>query len=171
MNFIDTGLSLSVCPQDNFYESKESFPIFVDVIATTRNKGQFNFASSSSHRYHADADWIECVVLQQALQRLWLHAARYREGELIPPENIHREMIQYFEPELETLSELVKLSCCVHFMEKYKKKETDKINQFLDRQEGKWWFQPDRRCEVVRKAIDVYPRIAHKVFPFAEEVA
>lgn len=67
------------------------------------------------------------------------------------------------ESEYGSIYDLVKLSSCTHWMEKYEEKELLKIDSFLDRQMGKWYFQPDQRCVVVQQFIDEDPRIARDV--------
>ena len=59
--------------------------------------------------------------------------------------------------------ELVKLSSCTHWLEKYQVEDADKIKEFTSRQSGKWYFRPDQRCEVVKEFCDKDPRIASEV--------
>ena len=70
--------------------------------------------------------------------------------------------------EMVSIYDLVKLSSCTHWMEKYENKERLKIISFTDRQLGKWYFQPDQRCDVVQQFINEDPRIARDVLPYKE---
>tara|TARA_B100001093_G_scaffold63336_1_gene53205 strand:- start:251 stop:1024 length:774 start_codon:yes stop_codon:yes gene_type:complete len=66
---------------------------------------------------------------------------------------------------------LEKISTCT-FTNGLNEKETEKVIQFTKRQNGKWYFKPESRCEIVNKLIQHYPFIAsqvHKEKPFFEK--
>ena len=73
------------------------------------------------------------------------------------------------EVELGLAHQLVKLSSCTYWIDKYKKEDADNIKDLGSRKNGKWYFQPDQRCDVVKKLCDKDPRIASDVMPFAEK--
>ena len=51
-------------------------------------------------------------------------------------------------------TQLVKISSFTYYFERYKKKEQKLIKEFAQRQEGKWYFQPDQRGEIEQEMLE-----------------
>ena len=145
MECINTGIHIPEHDSDDFYADSKQFPIYADIIATTK-KQQFNFQSRSWHKYYFTFSEIDLGILSSAVADLGYYAKE------------------------DVLPYLVKVSSCVYLTEKYRPTESIKIDKATAIQSGKWWFQPDQRCESVKKVVEANPRIAMFVIPFAEEV-
>lgn len=145
MECINTGIHIPEHDSDDFYADSKRFPIYADIIATTK-KRQFNFQSRSWHKYDSTFSDINFGIVNSAVADLGYYAKE------------------------DVLPYLVKVSSCVYLGEKYRPTESIKIDKATAMQSGKWWFQPDQRCESVKKVVEANPRIAMFVIPFAEEV-
>ena len=145
MECINTGIHIPEHDSDDFYADSKQFPFYADIIATTK-KQQFNFQSRSWHKYYFTFSEINLGILSSAVADLGYYAKE------------------------DVLPYLVKVSSCVYLTEKYRPTESIKIDKATAIQSGKWWFQPDQRCESVKKVVEANPRIAMFVIPFAEEV-
>ena len=136
---------------ENFYrgDGGKTFMTISDFFATYQDVAnkQSCFNVLAHHDIDATPLDIEKSILQNAL-------------ETIDDPNNFDEMVSIYD--------LVKLSSCTHWMEKYENKERLKIISFTDRQLGKWYFQPDQRCDVVQQFINEDPRIARDVLPYKE---
>jgi hypothetical protein len=139
---------ISSWKNENFYKQGR-FMTISDFIATYENHEQTVFNVIAYHNIDATPLEIEKSILENAL---------YTIGD-------------DEEDELGSIHDLVKLSSCTHWMEKYEDKERQKITSFCERQMGQWYFQPDQRCAVVQEFIDDDPRIARDVRPFSEWAA
>ena len=51
-------------------------------------------------------------------------------------------------------TQLVKISSALYFFDRYKKKEQKVIKEFAERQQGKWYFQPDQRGQIEQNALE-----------------
>ena len=145
MECINTGIHIPEHDSDDFYADSKRFPIYADVIATTK-KQQFNFQSRSQHKYEATFSDINFGIVNSAVADLGYYAKE------------------------DVLPYLVKVSSCVYLGEKYRSTESLKIDKATAIQSGKWWFQPDQRCDSVRRVIEANPRTSMFVIPYAEEV-
>tara|TARA_B100000700_G_C14564582_1_gene632688 strand:- start:36 stop:485 length:450 start_codon:yes stop_codon:yes gene_type:complete len=127
----------------DFYRDS-NFITITEVTATFQEKPQVMFNVLSCHSYDSTPSDIEKNILRGALETL----------------------------DQESLNELVKFSSCNYWMDKYDPIRQQKIidsNQFHV-EKGKWYFQPDQRCEVVQSFIDENPEIAKDVLPHQEWV-
>ena len=136
---------ISSWKNENFYQRRR-FMTISDFISTHENHDQSIFNVIAFHDIDATPLEIEKSILENALDTVG-------DDE---------------EDELGSIYDLVKLSSCTHWMEKYEEKEKRKIMSFCERQRGQWYFQPDQRCAVVQEFIDDDPRIARDVLPFNE---
>lgn len=136
---------------ENFYrgDGGKTFMTISDFFATYQDNKQSYFNVIAYHDIDATPLDIEKSILENAL---WTVG----DDE---------------DDEVGSIHDLVKLSSCTHWIEKYEDKERLKIKSFTDRQLGKWYFQPDQRCDVVQHFIDEDPRIARDVLPFKEWLA
>jgi len=50
--------------------------------------------------------------------------------------------------------QLVKISSALYFFKRYKKKEQKVMKEFAERQQGKWYFQPDQRGQMEQNALE-----------------
>ena len=131
---------------ENFYEDNESkFITLSDFIASFENSKQTFFNVKTTHSIFDTPLQIERNILNVAL---WT--------------------VDDDVPEHGSLEDLVKLSSCTHYTDKYKPRDKKNIIAFTERQNGQWYFQPDQRCEVVQMVIDEDSRIGSKVLPYSE---
>lgn len=63
---------------------------------------------------------------------------------------------------------LVKISTCTYWLGKLRKDHQKKIKKVFEKTSGKFYFQPDQRCEFSDAIIEEDPRIASEVLPFSE---
>ena len=132
---------ISSWENEDFYKKDGGFITISDFIATYEKHDQEVFNVLAYHKKGATPLDIEKSILENAIDTVGFKDED--EGGLA--------------------HELVKLSSCTHWIKKYKKEELDSISKFTDRQSGKWYFQPDQRCEVVKELCDADPRIASDV--------
>ena len=135
------------------------FMTISDFIATCENHEQEFFNVIAHHRYDSSPLEIEINILRNAIETVG-----FREDD-------EEDIIDDGDPlQIPTgkSHDLTKLSSCTHYIKKYDDFTRSKIKKFLNRQNGKWWFQPDQRCFVVESEIDRDPRIASEVLPFSE---
>ena len=130
MECINTGIHIPEHDSDDFYAHSKQFPIYAYIIATTK-KQQFNFQSRSWHKYYFTFSEINLGILSSAVADLGYYAKE------------------------DVLPYLVKVSSCVYLTEKYRPTESIKIDKATAIQSGKWWFQPDQRCESVLSLIHI----------------
>jgi len=131
---------------DFYNEDKTKFITISDFITTHENHEQSMFNVETTHSIFDTPLQIEKNILEVAL---WTVGDDK-------------------ESKYGSVHDLVVLSSCTHYMEKYKSRDANKIIEFTERQRGKWYFQPNQRCEVVQSFIDEDPRIAIAVKPFKE---
>jgi hypothetical protein len=108
----------------NFYTDKE-FITVTEFISTHKKSRQLLFNVVAFHDIDATAVDIEKNILRHALVILAQDAC-----------------------------DLVKLSSCNFYLEKYRRLEKDNICKFLERQNGKFLFQPEQRCTVVKEVLN-----------------
>ena len=125
----------------NFYMGLRKFMTISNFIATYQDHEQTVFNVLAHHDVDATPLDIEKSILENAL---WTVG-----------DNEDNEMGSIYD--------LVKLSSCTYWMEKYLPEHQDTIKKFTERQSGKWYFQPDQRCVVVQQFVDEDPRIASEV--------
>ena len=66
-------------------------------------------------------------------------------------------------------NELVKLSLCVYGESNTKEVyDSEKLSSILNNRNGKYYFQPDQRCEVVNQICKEYPEIAKDTLSHTE---
>lgn len=126
-----------------FYRTS-TFITITNVIVTPEKSPQLMFNVLSHHRYNATPLDIEKTILRDIIKDIFDH-----EGKSY-------------------LLDLCTVSSCVYWMEKYEEKESELIKSFTKQKNGKWYFQPDQRCEVVQQLIDENPLVASKTTPFSE---
>jgi hypothetical protein len=139
---------ISSYENDEFYNKSGGFFTISDFIATYEEHEQDFFNVLAYHQKDATSLDIEKSILRNAIMTVGFKD----------------------EDENGLAHELVKLSSCTHWIEKYKKEDLDKIKEFTSRQRGKWYFQPDQRCEVVNEFCDADPRIASDVPSWEDSV-
>lgn len=61
--------------------------------------------------------------------------------------------------EHEKHTQLVKISSALYFFKRYKKKEQKVMKEFAERQQGKWYFQPDQRGQMEQNALESHWRV------------
>jgi hypothetical protein len=118
-----------------------TFLTISDFIATFQDHEQSVFNVLAFHNIDATPLDIEKSILRNALSTVGDNP----------------------EDEMGSVHDLVKLSSCTHWMEKYRPEDAEKIKTFTARQDAKWYFQPDQRCVVVQQFIDEDPDIASQV--------
>ena len=129
-----------------FYNDHGGFMTISDVIASYEEHEQEHFNVLALHKKGATPLEIEKAILENAILTVGFKD----------------------EDEDGLAHELVKLSSCTHWMEKYKKEDMDNIIAFCERQKGQWYFQPDQRCALVQKFIDDDPRIASDLMSYED---
>tara|TARA_B110000879_G_scaffold188941_1_gene252002 strand:- start:103 stop:894 length:792 start_codon:yes stop_codon:yes gene_type:complete len=125
---------------------KKGFQTITNFIATYEKHEQQSFNVLAYHDIHATPLEIEKQILKQAVWN-----------------------VGFIDEEEDGLAhELVKLSSCTYWMDKYNDAEFEKIDKVSERTGGKYYFQPDQRCFVIEALIYEDPRIASEVMTFEE---
>ena len=123
----------------DFYQ-EERFMSIHEVVTTHEEHNQKLFNVIAYHRYDDESLDIEMNVLMAILVKL---------GK-------------------ENVRDLMKISSCTFWTNKYKEREEKKILDFLKRAGGKWYFFPDQRTEVENLFIDNLPEVSCEVKDFSE---
>ena len=145
---------ISSWENENFYSDDEStFFTISDFIGSYENHEQNMFNVKARHSIFDTPLQIEKNILNVAL---W--SVDFDED----------DSDRY--SKYGSLEDLVVLSSCTYYMDKYKPRDRNKIISFTERQRGKWYFQPDQRCEVVQSFIDEDSRIGSMVLPYSEMI-
>ena len=132
----------------DFYHRSGTFLTISDFFATHQDHEQTVFNVLGYHDLDATPLDIEKEILSTALSTVG-------DDPDDPMGSVH---------------DLVKLSSCTHWMEKYRPEHAEKIKTFTARQSAKWYFQPDQRCVVVQQFIDEDPNIASQVMSYEDWV-
>ncbi len=141
---------ISSWENENFYSDDEStFFTISDFIGSYENHEQNMFNVKARHSIFDTPLQIEKNILEVAIWTVGDDEDDDEQG---------------------SIYDLVKLSSCTHYMDKYKPRDRNKIISFTERQRGKWYFQPDQRCEVVQSFIDEDSRIGSMVLPYSEMI-
>ena len=65
--------------------------------------------------------------------------------------------------------QLVKLSICMYQKENSKKVfDNEKISKFLKQNNGKYYFQTDQRCKLVKEICKEYPYVSEEILSYKE---
>ena len=137
---------ISSWENEDFYTKDGGFLTISDFIATFEEHEQERFNVLAYHKKGATPLDIEKSILTNAIMT-----------------------VGFYDEDWDGLAhELVKLSSCFYWMEKYRKEDADNIKEFCFRQSAKWYFQPDQRCEVVKEFCDKDPRIASDVMSYKD---
>jgi hypothetical protein len=130
----------------DFYHRSRKFLTISDFIETHQDHEQSRFNVVAYYDLDATPLDIEKEILSMALSTVG-------DDPDDPRGSVH---------------DLVKLSSCTHWMEKYRPEHAEKIKTFTERQSAKWYFQPDQRCVVVQQFIDKDPNIASQVMSYED---
>lgn len=136
----------------DFYHTEGQFLTISNVICTFQEKRQYSFNVLAYHDLNATARDIEKQILYIALLTI---------GDRDENEGTRYEGMG-------TIETIVKLSSCTYHMDKYDPIRSEKIKEFTARQNGKWVFEPDRRCDVVEELCNKMEQLACEVIPFKE---
>jgi len=135
-----------------FYQDNGNFLTISDFIASYENHPQQRFNVLAEHDKDSTPEDIERIILRNAL--LTVGSKEEQDEDCF----------------MGSIEDLYKLSSCTHWMEKYHKKESDKIKQVSSNCNGKWYFQSDQRCELVKEFCENDSRIACEVPSWEEGV-
>lgn len=125
---------------------RHAFRTITEIIATYEKHEQEVFNVEVYHRLNATPLEIEKKILKKAIMT-----------------------VGFIDEDEDGLAhELVKLSSCTYWMDKYEDDELEKIKKFIEREGGKYYFQPDQRCFLVQELIYKDPRIASETMTFEQ---
>ena len=125
---------------------RHAFRTITEIIATYEKHEQEVFNVEVYHRLNVTPLEIEKKILKKAIMT-----------------------VGFIDEDEDGLAhELVKLSSCTYWMDKYEDDELEKIKKFIEREGGKYYFQPDQRCFLVQELIYKDPRIASETMTFEQ---
>ena len=142
-----------------FYNKKKNtFCTITNVIVTYENHQQDIFNLEVWHPLIVDDSKISGKQMMQNILKDVIRVIDFKENQITDEEG---NKLGYAE-------DLVKISTCTYWLGKLRKHHQKKLNEVIDQTSGKFYFQPDQRCEFSNALIEEDSRIASEVMSCSE---
>jgi hypothetical protein len=142
-----------------FYNKNENtFCTITNVIVTYENHKQDIFNLEVWHPLVVDDFGITGKQIMLNILKDVIAVIDFKENQIIDEEG---NKLGYAE-------DLVKISTCTYWLGKLRRKHEQIITDVIDQTRGKFFFQPDQRCEFSNALIEEDSRIASEVMPCSQ---
>jgi|SRR6056300_1716066 hypothetical protein len=109
------------------------------------------------------------MTFEDNTQKFFNHRTNIVNDKRLSEYGLEKMLITQIVHHSDNLKKIVKLSLCVYAKDNDEDVMNDnKILSIFKSKNGKYYFQPDQRCEVVAELCKEYPEIAKDVLPLKE---